>query len=98
MSICGRVNWKYNSIYLFLFAFVISFRNAGPSKGLRSSKAHSNSSETLYKGSTEGFIMQVKKARQTSCMLHSCRILADQVRNMPNEHERLTNLRNNLVH
>lgn len=32
---------------LFRLALVISFRRAAPSKGLRSSKAHSRSSETL---------------------------------------------------
>ena len=30
------------------FAFVISLRRAGPSKGFRSSNAHSSSSETLF--------------------------------------------------
>ena len=33
--------------HLFLFAFVISFRNAGPSSGLSSSNAQSKSSDTL---------------------------------------------------
>lgn len=38
---------KNGKAHLFLFAFVISFRRAGPSRGFRSSNAQSNSSETL---------------------------------------------------
>ena len=34
-------------MHLFRFAFVISFRRAAPSKGLRSSNAQSKSSDTL---------------------------------------------------
>lgn len=35
------------AITLFRFTFVISLRNAAPSKGLSNSKAHNRSSETL---------------------------------------------------
>jgi hypothetical protein len=42
-------NEKKENIHLFRFAFVISFRRAAPSKGLRSSNAQSKSSDTLCK-------------------------------------------------
>jgi hypothetical protein len=40
-------NKEEGNTHLFRFAFVISFRRAAPSKGLRSSNAQSKSSDTL---------------------------------------------------
>jgi hypothetical protein len=65
--------------HLFRFAFVISLRSAGPSSGLRSSKAHRRSSDTLQEG-VSGWIMGLCESGQTSCMHHNYRTLRRHVR------------------
>ena len=46
---CVNINGNEDqaATHLFRLAFVISFRRAAPSRGLRSSNAHSKSSDTL---------------------------------------------------
>lgn len=62
--------------YLFRFAFVISFRKAGPSKGLSSSNAHNSSSDTLFMGVSNVVNLNVVDD-QTSCTRRNCRILQE---------------------
>ena len=62
-----------SSTDLFRFAFVISFRKAGPSRGFKSSKAHKSSSETLREKSARLYIRGISE--QTSCMRHNYRTL-----------------------
>lgn len=60
--------------YLFRLAFVISFRNAGPSSGFSNSKAHNRSSETL-EGNVSDAQPRTKAGLLTSCKLRNCQIL-----------------------
>jgi hypothetical protein len=71
-----------NIMHLFRFAFVISLRNAAPSKGLSSSKAQSRSSETLGKVQQLDESVIANLGGLTSCTPHNYQILLAKVNDL----------------